>query len=127
MKIRIHVIKEKLRMSLFKIYDEDDNFIGEYVGEFVDNAKENVASSFDNSPGAGCMAILILAILKFPWLIIVIIAWLLLKLMWKAVKLALRIIWWLLRLCCISLWWIVRAPFMYVLYREMPDWWFPEW
>ena len=44
-------------MLKFKIYDEDDNFIGEYIGDFVENTKESVSESFDISFWEGILAI----------------------------------------------------------------------
>ena len=75
-------------MSKFKIYDENDNFIGEYIGDFVTDSKDSVSDSFADSFGSGCLAILILFAFKFPWLIIVVIGWLLFKLLWIVVKFA---------------------------------------
>ncbi|MBE7063083.1 MAG: hypothetical protein E7390_04735 [Ruminococcaceae bacterium] len=51
-------------MSKFKIYDEDDNFIGEYIGDFVENSKESVSESFDSSFGSGILALLCLLAFK---------------------------------------------------------------
>ena len=59
-------------MSKFKIYDENDNFIGEYIGDFVEETKDSVSESFDCSIGEGVLAVLCVFAFKFPWLIIVI-------------------------------------------------------
>ena len=125
-------------MAKFKIYDEDDNFIGEYVGEFVEDAKDTVTESFEDSAGAGLFAIVILLVIKFPWMILVILGWLLLKaiwivvkavawLLWEVLKVVLRSLWWLLGLFCLSIWWLIRLPFTWLFHKELPDWWFPVW
>ena len=125
-------------MSSFKIYDENDNFIGEYVGEFFENAKDTVSDSFGTSIGAGFLAILLVLSIKFPWLIIVIIGWGILKLLGIVLKFLSRVLWWVFRTVVLALWWIVqtaaigiwwiiRFPILFGIYREMPDWWFPKW
>ena len=125
-------------MAKFKIYDEDDNFIGEYVGDFLENAKDTVSDSFDTSLGSGCLAILCVLAFKFPWLILVIIGWLILKLLWVVLKFIGRILWWVLRICGLCLWWLlqemvygiwwlIRVPITLILDKNVPEWWFPNW
>ena len=125
-------------MAKFKIYDENDNFIGEYVGDFVANSFDTVTESFGESAGAGLFAIVILLVIKFPWLIIVILGGLLLKaiwlviklfawLFWAAAKVILRSLWWALGMICLSMWWLLRLPFTWLFHKEFPDWWFPVW
>ena len=80
-------------MSKFKIYDENDNVIGEYIGDFVENSKEPVLELFDISFGDGILAILCVFAVKFPWLIIVIMAWFMVKLLWRITKFLARIVW----------------------------------
>lgn len=38
-------------MAKLKIYDEDDNFLGEYVGDFVEETKDTISDSFGDSWG----------------------------------------------------------------------------
>lgn len=80
-------------MSKFKIYDENDNVIGEYIEDFVENTKEPVLESFDISFGDGILAILCVFAVNFPWLIIVIMAWFMVKLLWRITKFLARIVW----------------------------------
>ena len=94
-----------------KVYDEDNNFVGEWIGDFVEESKESVSESFDVSFGEGCLALLILLAFKFPWLILVIILWLILKLMWFFIK-----------LICRCIWWVVRLPFTLIFKKEFPVW-----
>ncbi|MBQ8559666.1 MAG: hypothetical protein IJ439_06775 [Tyzzerella sp.] len=91
-------------MSKFRIYDEDDNFIGEYIGDFVKDTKDTVSDSFDTSFGSGLLAISCVLAFKFPWLILVIIGWFILKLLWIVIKFVGRIAWWLLRFGLLCLW-----------------------
>ena len=98
---------------------------------------ETVTYSSDDSFGSVLFAILCIFAFKFPWLIIVIIAWGILKLLWIATKFVGRIAWWLLRFSAICLWWIlqevvygiwwlVRVPITLTLDKNVPYWWFPS-
>ena len=98
-------------MARFKIYDEDDNFLGEYVGEFVEDAKDSVANSFAESTGAGLLSLVVLLVIKFPWLILVIIAWLLLKAVWGIIKLVVILLWRTLQFAAPYLWIAIVAVF----------------
>ena len=100
-------------MSKLKIYDENDNFLGEYIGDFVEDTKENVSESFDTSLGSGLLAILCVFAIRFPWLIFVIVGWFILKLIWTVVKFIGRNLWWVLRLGMQCLWWFRQV----VIYR----------
>lgn len=106
-----------------KLYDE----FGNYVGEFIENTKEQVSDSFDISFGTGCLVILGILAFKFPWLILVIIVWLLFKLLWIILKFVFRTLWWCLGLTALSIWWILRLPFTLIFQHKFPDWWFPVW
>lgn len=114
-------------MSKLKIYDENDNFIGEYIGEFVEDTKDNISDSFDESVGSGCLTILCVLAFKFPWLILVIIGWFLLKLIWIIIKFVGRVLWWIMRFCIICLWWLIRLPITLILDKDVPVWWLPKW
>ena len=125
-------------MARLKIYDENDNFIGEYIGEFVSDSFDTVADSFEESPLSGLASIVVLLILKCPWLLLVILFWFILKLIWISLKIFLKVawviakpilrtMWWLLGLFCLGIWWLLRLPFVLIFYRELPDWWFPVW
>lgn len=124
-------------MSKFKIYDENDNFIGEYIGDFVEEAKDSVSDSFDVSFGSGLFAVLCVLAFKFPWLILVIIGWGILKLLWIVLKFVGRIVWWILRFSamCIwwllqeiayGIWWLIRVPLTLAFDKNVPYWWFPD-
>lgn len=124
-------------MSKFKIYDENDNFIGEYIGDFVEEAKDSVSDSFDVSFGSGLLTVLCVLAFKFPWLLLVIIGWGILKLLWIVLKFVGRIAWWVLRFSAICLWWLlqeivygiwwlIRVPFTLALDKNVPYWWFPD-
>lgn len=124
-------------MSKFKIYDEDNNFIGEYIGDFVEDTRDSVSDSFDVSFGTGLLTILCILAFRFPWLIIVIIGWGILKLVWIVLKFVGRNVWWILRFSTICLWWflqevaygiwwLIRVPFTLGFDRDVPLWWFPK-
>lgn len=110
-----------------KIFDESGNYLGEFIEDKTDEIKENVKDSFDISFSSGCLMLLSVFAIQFPWLIIVIIGWLLLKLIWNIMKFIFRTLWWCLGLILLTIWWILRLPFTLVFYHELPDWWFPEW
>ncbi len=125
-------------MSKFKVYDENDNFLGEYIGDFVEDTKENVSDSFDTSLGSGLLAMLCVFAIRFPWLIFVIVGWFILKLIWTVVKfigrnlwwvlrLGMQCLWWLLQEVVYGIWWLIRVPITLILDRNVPEWWFPDW
>ena len=125
-------------MSKFKIYNENNDFIGEYIGDFVEDTKDTVSDSFDESLGSGCLAILAVFAYKFPWLIFVVIGWLILKLLWISLKFVSRVSWWGLKATALALWWlsqevvygiwwIIRVPIALILNMNIPEWWFPDW
>lgn len=135
-------------MSKFKVYDEDDNFVGEYVGEFIDDTKTNVSESFDSSFGLGMFSLLCFVFFKFPWMLVVIVGYYILKGIWTVSKFLGRCIWWLLKFVGFCLFWIsleaifiilwllqeilygiwrlLSLPFYLIFHKEAPDWWFPE-
>ena len=117
-------------MSKYKVYDEDGNF----VGEFIEEAKESVSDSI--SSGDVNWAALLGLILLFVFLWILSIVWDFV--IWPVLKFIGRLLLWLLTLAGLSawwllqefiylLWWLIRLPFMAILYKEAPEWWFPEW
>lgn len=89
-----------------KLFDE----YGNYIGEFVENSVDNVTSSYQESFGAGCAAVLIALVARFPILIVLVILFAILWLLWAILKLALKIIWWLLRM-----------PFTLIFRKEFPE------
>lgn len=84
-----------------KIFDEDGNFLG----EFIEDSKDKISNSFDESIGNGCATFLYMILL----IIIVAILWYIFKGIFMLIKFILKIIWWL-----------IRAPFLLVLKREWP-------
>lgn len=113
-----------------KIFDEGGNFLG----EFVEDSKDKISDSFDESVGYGCATLLYMILL----IVIVAIVWWLfkgvmflgkffLKVMWWLLRLAALSCWWLLQEIAYGIWWLVRVPFTLVFYKEVPDWWSPEW
>ena len=106
-----------------KLYDE----FGNYIREFIEDSKDRVTSSFEDSPGDGCLAVLSVILFSLPWLILLVILWLVLKLIGIVLKFIMRTGWWLLGLIVLSIWWLIRLPFSLIFHHETPDWWFPEW
>ena len=86
-----------------EIFDRDGNFLG----EFIEKQKDDVADSFESSWGWGLLCLL----WKFlPAVIIVTILWFIFKAIFLLIKLCLKIIWW-----------IIRLPFCWFFYREFPE------
>lgn len=85
-----------------KIFDEDGNFLG----EFIEDSKDKISDSFDDSVGNGCVTFLYMILL----IIIVAIIWYILKGIFILCKFLLRIIWWL-----------VRVPFCLIFRKEWPE------
>lgn len=85
-----------------KLFDENGNFIG----EFIEEAKENVSDSFEISWVLGILCFLWQPI----WTIVVIAIWLFFKTIFKICKFILRIIWW-----------FIRVPFCLIFSREWPE------
>ena len=89
-----------------KIFDEDGNFIGEFISDSVEQAKD----SYDDSGVSGCLFVSLLLSIKFPFILVLIIFWYFLKLMWVIFKFFLRIFWW-----------IIRLPFTLIFRGEFPE------
>jgi hypothetical protein len=122
------------QMAKFKIYDDNDNFIGEYVGELVDEAKDKVSGTSEGGIGLGWLICLIIGgfvlyylyvalkfICRILWISIKFIA----KWLWAFVKWLLPMLWFLFIVLCVSLWWLVRLPFTWFIRKEIPEWWMP--
>ena len=117
-------------MGKYNVYDEDGNF----VGEFIEGAKESVGDTI--SSGDINWAALVGLSLLFVFLWILSLVWD--YIIWPVIKFTGRLLWWLLKLAGLSawwilhefvylLWWLVRLPFMAILYKEVPEWWLPNW
>lgn len=128
---------EACKMAKLKIYDEDDNFLGEYVGDFIDDMKDDVPDAFSESIGEGLVAFAAALIIKLPWLLLVVVAGFFLMLLWKVVKFLLKCLawiclmglfclWWLLQEILYGFLWLIRLPFSLAVDKEMPDWWVPD-
>ena len=88
-----------------KLFDENGNFVGEFISDSI----EQVSDSYKSSFGDGCLAIFIVLSVRFPILLLLIVLWLILKLIWIILKFALRIVWWL-----------VRLPFTLISRKKVP-------
>ena len=85
-----------------KLYDEDGNF----VGEFIKNTTENVGEAFSTSWILGILLLLIYPV----WGIVVISLWFIFKMIFKLIALVFKIIWW-----------IIRVPFCLIFRHEWPQ------
>lgn len=88
-----------------KIFDEDGNYLGEFIDERIESASESISDSFAASWILG-----ILCFLWQPvWTIIVILSWIILRSIYKLLKLSFKCIWWL-----------IRVPFTLIFSKEWP-------
>ena len=85
-----------------KVFDEHGNLLG----EFIEDSKDKVSESFDNSLPEGCVCLLYM----IPVIILLYVLWLLLGLMLKLCKLVLR-----------AAWWVIRVPFCLIFLGEWPE------
>ena len=85
-----------------KIFDESGNFLG----EFIEDSKDKISDSFDDSVGIGFATLLYMILL----IILVVVAWFILKGIYMMCKLFLR-----------TMWWFVRIPFFLILKKEWPQ------
>ena len=86
-----------------KVFDEDGN----YLGEFIDGTKEKVEDAFDSSWIWGIIFLLIIA----PgWTILGIILISIFKLIKAIIRLVFK-----------TIWWIFRLPFCLIFRRKFPE------
>lgn len=116
-------------MAKYKVYDENDNLIG----EFIEDAKESVSDSLGSGEINWAAFLGLILLFVFLWILSLIwaILWPVIKfigrLLWWLLKLIGLFAWWLLQEVAFALWWLVRLPFTTILYKETPEWWFPDW
>lgn len=72
-----------------KVFDENGNFLG----EFIEESKDRISTSFDESNGNGCITFLYM----IPIIIIVTIIWFIFIGIIFLGKCILRILWWIIR------------------------------
>lgn len=84
-----------------KVFDKDGNFLG----EFIEDSKDKISDSFDESVGNGCITFLYMILI----IVIVAIVWYIFKGIVLLFKFILRI-----------LWWIIRTPFCLIFRKEWP-------
>lgn len=84
-----------------KLYDENGNF----VGEFIKNTTENVGEAFSVSWALGLLLLFISPI----WGIVVISLWFIFKMIFKLIVFVLKLIWW-----------VIRVPFCLISRQEWP-------
>lgn len=85
-----------------KVFDENGNFLG----EFIEESKDRISTSFDESNGNGCITFLYM----IPIIIIVTIIWFIFIGIIFLGKCILRI-----------LWWIIRVPFCLGIKKKWPE------
>lgn len=128
----------------FKLYDDDDNFIGEYVGEFIEDVKDAVKdTSSDGSVLDIIVTLIVIAIIKFPWLLFILALLGLCKIVLNLIKLfgvlcfhlskpIIAVSWWLIRMMCsviicllsflvFGILFIIQLPFMYFIWKNIPE------
>ena len=116
-------------MARYKVYDADDNFIG----EFIDDAKESVSDTLGSGDINWAAFLGLVLVLVFLWVLSLVwaVLWPVIKfvvrLLWWFLKLLGLLLWWLLQEVAYSLWWLIKLPFTAIIYREAPEWWFPDW
>lgn len=127
-----------------KIYDSNENFIGEYVGDFIEETKDSIQDTSSSGSFFEIIATLMtVAVIKFPWLLFLLAIFALFKITWKLVKLfgilcfhlskpVIAIGWWLIRMIfsviiCVSsfvvfgILFMIQLPFTYFIHKEMPE------
>ena len=128
----------------FKLYDDDENFIGEYVGDFIEDAKDDIQDTSSSGSFLEIIAtLMMIAVIKFPWLLCLLVLYGLFKIIWKLIKLfgilcfhlskpIIAVGWWLIQalfsaavfivslLACV-IFFIIQLPFTYAFYKEMPE------
>lgn len=86
-----------------KIFDEDGN----YIGEFLEDTKDKIDDAFE---GSWMWGIIFLLLIAPGWTILGIVVISIVKLIAFIIKLIFRI-----------LWWTIRLPFCLIFYREFPE------
>lgn len=91
-----------------KLFDEDGNYVGEFIKDSIEEVKDNAMDSFDeNSWILG----LVLLLVVFP-------GWTILG---GVIYLIIKIIWWIFKILINSLWWLIRLPFTLIFKGEFPE------
>lgn len=91
-----------------KLYDENHNYVGEFITDKVEQAGEYLNDSKGSCFGFIITLLLILAF-YFPWVLILVVLMLLGKFIWFLIKLIFRV-----------LWWLIRAPFTLIFRKRFP-------
>ena len=105
-------------MANYKVYDEFGNF----VGDIIEDTRDSVSDSISGGNVNFAAALGLVLLLVFLWIL-----WMVWKLLWPVIKFFLNLVWWLIKLVLFGLWWLLRLPFTLIIFKEMPDWDFPEW
>ena len=91
-----------------KIFDEDGNYLGEFIKESIEEVKDNATETI--SDGSWILGLIMLLIIFPGWTILGGIIYIIGKL-----------IWWIFKIVINTAWWLIRLPFTLFIYRELPE------
>ena len=122
------IIKGIKSMSRYKIYDADNNFVGEIIEDAKESASETITSGEVNWAGILGLVLLValLWVLSLVWKALWPVIVFLCRLLWWTVRAIAFIAWWVVQEALYAFWWLVRLPFLIIFHKEAPKWWFPE-
>lgn len=91
-----------------KIFDEDVNYLGEFIKESIEEVKDNATETI--SDGSWILGLIMLLIIFPGWTIL-----------GGVIYIIGKLIWWIFKIVINTAWWLIRLPFTLFIYRELPE------
>lgn len=91
-----------------KLFDEDGNYVGEFIKDSIEEVKDNAVDKISN--GELFLGLIVLLFVFPGWTILGLVIYLICKIISFVIKLSINIVWWLIRL-----------PFTLIISRELPE------
>ena len=91
-----------------KIFDEDGNYLGEFIKEYIEEVKDNATETI--SDGSWILGLIMLLIIFPGWTIL-----------GGVIYIIGKLIWWIFKIVINTAWWLIRLPFTLFIYRELPE------
>lgn len=91
-----------------KIFDEDGNYLGEFIKESIEEVKDNATETI--SDGSWVLGLIMLLIIFPGWTIL-----------GGVIYIIGKLIWWIFKIVINTAWWLIRLLFTLIIYRELPE------